>query len=37
MGGDPAPGGNKLLIVVYQYHGKEQAMAASEGHMLSLP
>ena len=37
MGGDPAPGGNKLLIVVYQYHGQQQAMAASEGHLLALP
>ena len=37
MGMDPAPGANKLLIVVYQYHGQQQAAAASEGHMLSLP
>lgn len=37
MGGDPAPGAGKLLIVIYQYHGQLQAAAASEGHMLSLP
>lgn len=37
MGGDPAPGAGKILIVVYQVHGKEQAAAASEGHMLTLP
>jgi DnaJ-like protein C11, C-terminal len=37
IGMDPAPGANKLLIVVYQYHGQQQAAAASEGHMLSLP
>jgi hypothetical protein len=37
MGVDPAPGAGKILIVVYQYHGKEQAAAASEGHMLTLP
>jgi Domain of unknown function (DUF3395) len=37
MGMDPAPGAGKILIVVYQYRGQEQAAAASEGHMLSLP
>jgi hypothetical protein len=37
MGMDPAPGADKLLIVVYSFHGQEQAMAASEGHSLSLP
>ncbi|MGH9575204.1 MAG: hypothetical protein ACRD40_16950 [Candidatus Acidiferrales bacterium] len=37
MGSDPAPGANKLLIVIYQYHGQQQAAAASEGHMLALP
>lgn len=37
MGVDPAPGAGKILIVVYQVHGKEQAAAASEGHMLTLP
>ena len=37
MGGDPAPGAGKLLIIIYQYHGQQQAAAASEGHMLALP
>lgn len=37
MGVDPAPGAGKILIVVYQVHGQEQAAAASEGHMLTLP
>lgn len=37
MGLDPAPGAGKLLIIVYQYHGQQQAAAASEGHMLALP
>jgi hypothetical protein len=37
IGLDPAPGADKLLIVIYQYHGNEQAMAASEGHTLSIP
>lgn len=37
MGLDPAPGAGKLLIVIYQYHGQQQAAAASEGHMLALP
>ncbi len=37
MGLDPAPGAGKILIVVYQYHGQQQAAAASEGHMLALP
>lgn len=37
MGVDPAPGAGKILIVMYSVHGKEQAAAASEGHMLTLP
>jgi hypothetical protein len=37
LGIDPAPGAGKILIVVYSVHGKEQAAAASEGHMLTLP
>lgn len=37
MGSDPAPGAGKLLIVIYQYRGQQQAAAASEGHMLALP
>jgi len=37
MGGDPAVGYDKVLIVVYRYQGKEQAVAVREGNMLSLP
>lgn len=37
MGGDPAVGANKMLIVVYRYDGAEGAAAIGEGGMLSLP
>lgn len=37
MGGDPAVGADKLLIVIYRYQGKEQAAAVPEGSTLSLP
>lgn len=37
MGGDPAVGANKLLIVVYRYDGAEQAAAVPEGGVLSIP
>jgi len=37
MGGDPAVGYDKVLIVVYRYQGKEQAAAVREGGTLSLP
>jgi hypothetical protein len=37
MGGDPAVGADKLLIVIYRYHGEEQAAAVPEGNTLSLP
>jgi len=37
MGGDPAPGLDKVLIVVYRYHGKEAASAVREGGTLSIP
>jgi hypothetical protein len=37
MGIDPAPGADKILIVVYEFRGREQAAAASEGHLLSIP
>jgi hypothetical protein len=37
LGGDPAVGADKLLIVIYRYQGKEQAAAAPEGSTLSLP
>ncbi len=37
LGGDPAVGYDKVLIVVYSYLGKETAVAVHEGDMLSLP
>ena len=37
FGGDPAPGYDKLLIVVYRYQGTESATAVREGNTLSLP
>ena len=37
MGFDPAVGAEKLLIVVYRFEGREQAVAVGEGYNLSLP
>jgi hypothetical protein len=37
MGGDPAIGADKVLIVIYRYHGEEQGAAVREGNTLSLP
>jgi len=37
MGIDPAVGADKILIVVYRFEGKEQAVAAGEGYILTLP
>lgn len=37
LGGDPAIGANKVLIVIYSYRGEEQAAAAWEGSRLTLP
>ncbi|MDE3109212.1 MAG: hypothetical protein KGL02_04655 [Acidobacteriota bacterium] len=37
MGGDPAVGADKVLIVVYRYRGVEQAAAVPEGGVLSIP
>lgn len=37
LGGDPAIGSDKLLIVIYRYQGKEQAAAVREGNTLSIP
>jgi len=37
MGGDPAIGEDKVLIVVYVYQGREQAAAVREGSTLSIP
>lgn len=37
LGGDPAVGYDKVLIVVYSYHGTETATAVREGSTLTLP
>jgi hypothetical protein len=37
LGGDPATGMDKFLVVIYRYQGKESATAAWEGETLSLP
>jgi hypothetical protein len=37
LGGDPAIGADKILIVVYRYQGKETATAVSEGYTLTIP
>jgi len=37
MGGDPAPGVEKVLIVVYRYQGNESAAAVREGSTLTIP
>ncbi len=37
LGGDPAPGRDKVLIVVYSFQGNETACAVGEGGVLRLP
>jgi hypothetical protein len=37
LGGDPAAGSDKILIVVYRYHGNETATAVLEGNALTIP
>lgn len=37
LGGDPAVGRDKVLIVIYRFHGDEQATAVPEGGTLRLP
>jgi DnaJ-like protein C11, C-terminal len=37
LGGDPAPGAGKVLIVVYRFRGQEQATAVGEGNRLDIP
>jgi hypothetical protein len=37
LGGDPAVGADKVLIVVYRYQGTETATAVHEGNTLTLP
>lgn len=37
LGGDPAIGADKVLIVIYRYQGQEQATAIREGNVLTIP
>jgi hypothetical protein len=37
LGSDPAPGADKVLIVIYRFQGQEQATAVREGNRLTLP
>jgi hypothetical protein len=37
FGVDPAPGADKVLIVVYRYQGNETAAAVREGFTLTIP
>lgn len=37
LGGDPAPGADKVLIVIYRFQGQEQATAVREGNRLTIP
>ncbi len=37
LGGDPAVGADKILVVIYRYQGRESAIIIREGNTLSLP
>jgi len=37
MGGDPAVGADKILVVIYRYQGVEKAAIVREGVTLTLP
>jgi hypothetical protein len=37
LGSDPAPGADKVLIVIYRFQGQEQATAIREGNRLTIP
>jgi hypothetical protein len=37
LGGDPAVGADKYLIVIYRYQGKESATFVREGNSLTIP
>lgn len=37
LGGDPAPGAEKILIVIYRFQHQEQALVLHEGDDLNLP
>ena len=37
MGGDPAVGADKILVVIYRYQGRESAAILREGNTLTIP
>ena len=37
LGGDPAVGADKILVVIYRYQGREAAAIVREGNTLALP
>lgn len=37
MGGDPWPGADKVLTVIYRYRGREQTATVKEGRTLRIP
>ena len=37
MGGDPAVGADKILVVIYRYQGRESAAIVREGNTLTIP
>src|SRR5438046_2874262 len=37
LGGDPAVGADKFLIVIYRYQGQEAATFVREGYTLTIP
>ena len=37
LGGDPAIGADKILVVIYRYQGAEKAAIVREGNTLTLP
>lgn len=37
MGGDPAVGADKILVVIYRFQGRESAAIMREGNTLTIP
>jgi|SRR5215472_15677294 len=37
LGGDPAMGADKILVVIYRYQGREAAAIVREGNTLTIP
>jgi hypothetical protein len=37
LGGDPAVGADKVLVVIYRYQGRESAAIVREGNALTIP